>query len=86
MRTLREEKAMSREYVRKPVWTWYCDQCGRSSGELAWQQSRLSSLETMRAAGWYIAQIHGDRCPDCLAKRAASGQEPIHSVPTEEDS
>lgn len=60
---------MTRTYTAKPVWTWKCDQCGREH-ELARNQSGpggLSSMEQMRARGWFIAESFGDLCPPCNA-------------------
>lgn len=33
-------------------------------------------LEAYAAAGWFIARLHGDRCPDCLAAGHAPSAEP----------
>lgn len=59
---------MTRAHIRRPVWTWFCDLCGRTSGDLANEQSDLPSPDDMRARGWFIAETWGDRCPTCQMK------------------
>lgn len=56
---------MTRGYVGHPIWTWFCDECGASSGDYARDQSRLPSKELMRIRGWYVARTYGDRCDKC---------------------
>jgi len=56
---------MSRTYTKAPVWTWACDRCGRTSGDLAHNQSSLPSPDDMRLRGWFIAEVYGDLCSRC---------------------
>ena len=56
---------MTRSFTMRPAWTWYCDRCQTSSGDLAWEQGELPSTEAMRERGWHIAPTFGDLCPDC---------------------
>jgi hypothetical protein len=61
------------------AWTWFCDQCGTGSGDLAHEQSGPRGLPTpdeMRARGWYIAPKWGDLCPECVqANSIAKGDQ-----------
>ncbi|WP_407316686.1 hypothetical protein UQW22_10015 [Isoptericola halotolerans] len=56
---------MTRAHTTDPVWTWHCDRCGRTSGDLSYGQSELPNYAAMRARGWFIAEKFGDLCPDC---------------------
>jgi hypothetical protein len=60
---------VTRGYTAKPVWTWICDRCGAESG-LAREQSKLLGIRAMRTLGWFIAELHGDLCPRCVAATA----------------
>ena len=62
---------MTRAHFKRPVWTWSCDRCGKTSGDLATEQRGLPTPEQMRRRGWFIAETWGDRCPECVkAERA----------------
>lgn len=63
---------MTRTHTPKAVWTWICDRCGRSSGDLAWTQWGLPTIDEMRKRGWFIAELVGDMCPRCLTPAEAS--------------
>jgi hypothetical protein len=56
---------MTRAFTDSPIWTWKCDRCGRSSGDLATHQSQLPDPDEMRRRGWYIADVYGDLCSRC---------------------
>lgn len=56
---------MTRGHAKRPVWTWHCDRCGATSGDLAYQQSLLPSPAVMRERGWFIADRWGDLCSRC---------------------
>lgn len=56
---------MTRQYTVRPTWSWYCDRCGQSSGDLKWEADWLPSVEEMRARGWFIAENYGDLCLGC---------------------
>ena len=58
---------MTRAIIPRPVWTWYCDDCGASSGDLTLSQHELPTPDEMNARGWRIADRWGDKCPDCRA-------------------
>ena len=41
---------MTRAHFKRPVWTWFCDRCGKTGGDLAkslWQ-SMIDNAEAMR--------------------------------------
>lgn len=48
------------------VWEWVCDYCPTRSPEVARRHDDLPSVDEMRARGWFIAKVHGDRCPSCV--------------------
>jgi hypothetical protein len=64
---------MTRTFTRDPVWTWYCDRCDRSSGDLSWLGNGLPTADEMRSRGWFIAEKWGDRCAQCVAKERDDG-------------
>lgn len=57
---------MTRSHTHRPVWSWFCDRCGGTSGDLAWHQSQLPTPDEMRARGWYVAELYGDLCSRCF--------------------
>ena len=57
---------MTRAYFKRPVWTWFCDRCGKTSGDLATEHQGIPTPEQMRRRGWFIAETWGDRCPECV--------------------
>ena len=59
---------MTRTFTKRPVWTWVCDECGREES-LGRDQSHLPPPEQMRQSGWFIAEVWGDLCPKCVAKK-----------------
>jgi hypothetical protein len=59
---------MTRAHTTRPVWTWKCDECGFETGDLSCQQYGLPSPDVMRARGWFIADMFGDKCPACVKK------------------
>lgn len=56
---------MTRTHVTQPVWAWHCDVCKRVDFRMVFTQSALPSADEMRAEGWFIATVWGDKCPDC---------------------
>lgn len=56
---------MTRAHTKQPVWTWQCDRCGATSGDLAYNQKDLPTPDEMRARGWFIAEKWGDLCSRC---------------------
>lgn len=56
---------MTRAHVKFPVWSWHCDRCGATSGDLARHQGHLPSPDEMRRRGWFIADTYGDLCSRC---------------------
>ena len=62
---------MTRAHFKRPVWTWLCDRCGKTSGDLATEHQDLPTPEQMRARGWFIAEMWGDRCPECFKAECA---------------
>ncbi|WP_435298520.1 hypothetical protein [Timonella sp. A28] len=56
---------MTRGHTNQPVWTWHCDRCGNTSGDLAYSQQHLPTPDQMRAKGWHIAEKWGDLCSRC---------------------
>lgn len=68
--------------TRDKRWVMRCDarspygaRC-RTEGEPSHDQP---SLTEYAAAGWFIAEVHGDICPDCLAKGVKPTAKP-HSL------
>lgn len=57
---------MTRTWTKKPVWVWQCDSCGVES-DFAYRQSSLPSPDAMRERGWFIAELWGDKCPECVS-------------------
>lgn len=47
-------------------WALFCDKCGERS-EIRPGQKDLP-LQPFREAGWFIAEMWGDRCPTCRAE------------------
>ena len=64
--TDRRSTTVTRAHFKRPVWTWFCDRCGKTSGDLATDQKDLPTPERMRRRGWFIAETWGDRCPECV--------------------
>lgn len=64
---------MTRTHTARPVWTWICDRCGVEAG-LARTQNKLLGMKAMRALGWFIAELHGDLCPSCVAETSTTPQ------------
>lgn len=72
---------MTRTYSKEPVWTWYCDICGRTSGDLAWNQAGLPTIKEMRERGWRVPEGAGDDvCVTCQNEGRAF-QTPTDAVP-----
>lgn len=59
---------VTRGYAPARVWTWHCDFCPHTSGDLAYHQWQLPKPDEMRAKGWFIAELFGDKCPNCNKK------------------
>ena len=57
---------MTRAHFKRPVWTWFCDRCGKTGGDLATEHQGLPTPDEMRRRGWFIAETWGDRCPECV--------------------
>ena len=47
---------MTRAYFKRPVWTWFCDRCGKTGGDLATEQRDLPTPEQMRRRRLLIAK------------------------------
>lgn len=58
---------MTRTYTARPVWTWRCDECGHEE-RIAREQSLLPTPAAMREVGWFIADLFGDKCPECVMR------------------
>lgn len=56
---------MTRTHTAQPIWTWSCDRCSATSGDLAHLQSGLPPPDEMRERGWFIADTWGDLCSRC---------------------
>ena len=67
---------MTRSHTKHPVWTWFCDRCGATSGDLAYQQSLLPSPAAMRERGWFIAERWGDLCSRCAETPPVDREDP----------
>lgn len=65
---------MTRTHTQRPIWVWKCDSCGKEQG-LATEQNHLPGAEVMRAAGWFIAEQWGDKCPECVKGRGNAARE-----------
>lgn len=63
---------MTRKHTTRPVWAWHCDTCGRTGDELAFNQLSLPSAEAMRARGWFVSDVGGDKCLDCRVRDDAA--------------
>lgn len=70
---------MTRTHVKRPVWVWRCDECSRTDHRLEFESSQLPTPEQMTREGWFIANLWGDKCPDCNAKAAT--QEALTTQP-----
>lgn len=55
----------------KPPWRMVCDRLGCSTRTEPRPTENDLPLEEFAQAGWFIASVHGDRCPECV--EAAGG-------------
>ena len=63
---------MTRKHTERPVWCWACDSCGREFPIYELVQGLLPTPDQMRAAGWFVAEKWGDKCPECVEKEGQS--------------
>lgn len=56
---------MTRTYTKRPVWVWQCDVCGHEE-HYGRATAELPTMDDMRAAGWFVAEDWGDKCPACV--------------------
>lgn len=60
---------MTREWVDEMTrdWVMVCDEIGCGTRSEAFPKAQ-PPLELFQDRGWFIAALHGDVCPACLAK------------------